>query len=99
VSEERIVRSGYRHHRPRETWVDVFIQESLRDQMRTMSGRYSRLRAAVLDYLEAGGKENAGEYLTRLRREVGRQIERDSRTDIEREMDGLTFVGAHRRQR
>lgn len=67
------VNAGYSNRSKREEWVDVFIQESLRDQMRKMASRYSRLRSAVLDYLEATGKENAGEYLTRLRREVGRQ--------------------------
>ena len=66
-------RAGYASRARREEWVDVFIQESLRDQLRKMASRYSRLRASVIDYLEAGGKENALEYLTRLRSEVGRQ--------------------------
>lgn len=53
--------------------MDVFIQESLRDQMRTMASKYTRLRGAVINYLESKGLENEGGYLIRLEREVGRQ--------------------------
>lgn len=67
------VHSGYRSRGRKEEWVDIFIQENLRDQMRTMASRYSRLRAAVIDYLESKGLENEGGYLIRLEREVGRQ--------------------------
>lgn len=67
------VHAGYRSRGRKEEWVDIFIQENLRDQMRTMASRYSRLRAAAIDYLESKGRENEGGYLIRLEREVGRQ--------------------------
>lgn len=73
MGEERSVHAGYRSRGRKEEWVDVFIQESLRDQMRTMASKYTRLRGAVIDYLESKGLENEGGYLVRLEREVGRQ--------------------------
>jgi len=66
------VASGYRC-RERQEWVDVFVQESLRDELRKLASRYSRLRAATVDYLESRGRESEPQYLTRLRSEVGRE--------------------------
>lgn len=73
MSEERIVRSGFRSAKSRQEWTDIFIQESLRDELRSMASRYTRLRGAVINYLESKGLENEGGYLIRLEREVGRQ--------------------------
>ena len=67
------VSSGFRTRSKREEWTDVFIQESLRDELRSMASRYTRLRGAVINYLESKGLENEGGYLIRLEREVGRQ--------------------------
>ena len=72
MSEERIVRSGYRHAKPREQWVDVFVQESLRDELRSMASRYTKLRAAVQNWAHSRGLENEGKYLHEMLREVGR---------------------------
>lgn len=71
MSQERIVQSGFRH-RKRQEWVDVFVQESLRDELRSMASRYTRLRAAVQNWAHARGLENEGQYLHELLREVGR---------------------------
>lgn len=72
MSEERIVRSGFRGHKPREAWVDIFIQESLRDQLRTMASRYTKLRAAVQNWAMSRGLESEGKHLHEMLREVGR---------------------------
>lgn len=72
MSQEPIVRSGYRRAKPREQWVDVFIQESLRDQLRTMAKRYTKLRAAVQNWAMSRGLENEGKHLHEMLREVGR---------------------------
>ena len=112
MSQDRVVHSGYRR-RQRQEWVDVFVQESLRDELRCMASRYTKLRAAVQNWATSRGLENEGKYLHALLREVGRWPENnaqdtfrgkpwedlDTRTEVERQMDGLRFVGAHRRQR
>ena len=92
------VHSGYRS-RKRQEWADVFTIEALRDQHRRMASRYSKLRAAVLLWAESRGKETEGGHLHALLREVGRWPDKDTRTEEERAVDGLTFVGAHRRMR
>lgn len=71
MSEERIVHSGFRSKR-RQEWVDVFIQESLRDQLRTMATRYTKLRAAVQNWAMSRGLESEGKHLHEMLREVGR---------------------------
>lgn len=91
-----IVKSGYRS-RKRQEWTDVLTIEALRDQHRRMASKYSRLRAAVLLWAEARGKDAEGGHLHALLREVGRWPEDDTRTQEERAMDELDFVGAHRR--
>lgn len=98
MTETRPVHSGFRS-RKRQEWVDVFIQESLRDQLRTMAVRYAKLRAAVQNWAKSRGLENEGNHLHEMLREVGRWPERDERTDDERAVDEVRFVGAHRRMR
>ena len=71
MSEERIVKSGFRSKRDHE-WTDVFIQESLRDELRSMASRYTKLRAAVQNWAHNRGLENEGRYLHEMLREVGR---------------------------
>lgn len=66
------VHSGYRSRGRKEEWVDVFIQESLRDQLRMMASRYTRLRAAVQNWAMSRGLENEGKHLHEMLREVGR---------------------------
>lgn len=90
------VTAGQRRAR-RQEWVDVFIQESLRDQLRTMAVRYAKLRAAVQNWAKSRGLENEGAHLHEMLREVGRWPE--TRTDEERAVDEVRFVGAHRRMR
>ena len=72
MSEERIVRSGYRSSKSRQEWTDIFIQESLRDELRSMASRYTKLRAAVQNWAHSRGLENEGAHLHEMLREVGR---------------------------
>ena len=51
----------------------MFTIEALRDQHKQMASKYTRLRGAVLDYLESKGLENEDQYLIRMEREAGRR--------------------------
>lgn len=93
-----MVTAGYHGRRPTVEELTLRLEAS-RITERTARRRYSRLRGAVLTWAEARGLEAEGPHLRALLREVGRLPEVDSRTDEEREVDGLTFVGAHRRAR
>ena len=65
-----IVRSGFQSRR---TTSQALVVEALRDQHRDMASKYTKLRGAVLDWLESRGLENEDQYLIRMEREVGRQ--------------------------
>lgn len=93
------VHSGFQS-RSKPTIQELTLRlEAARAAEAAACSRYCKLRGAVLAWAEARGLEAEGPHLHALLREVGRWPERDSRTEVEREMDGLTFVGAHRRQR
>jgi Fe2+ or Zn2+ uptake regulation protein len=51
----------------------VFAIENLRHAHKQAASKYTRLRAAVLDFLERKGMEGEDGYLVRLEREVGRK--------------------------
>ena len=55
-----------------EGFFRVFVQESLRDELRSMASRYSKLRAAVQNWANSRGLENEGKHLHEMLREVGR---------------------------
>lgn len=67
------VRSGLTHPR-RPTIEELTLRlEAARGAEAVACSRYTRLRAAVIDWLESRTLENEGNYIVRLEREVGRQ--------------------------
>lgn len=67
------VHSGY-CGRSRPTVEELTLRlEAARDETRVACSRYTRLRAAVLDWLESKGLENEDQYLIRMEREAGRR--------------------------
>lgn len=66
-----IVRSGFRPHS--DKLAAALTIESLRMQHEEMARKYSKLRGAVLDWLDSRGLENEPAYLVRVEREVGRR--------------------------
>ena len=68
-----IVHSGYQSGR-RPTIEELTLRlEAARAETNTACSRYSRLRGAVLDWLESRGLENEDQYLIRMEREAGRR--------------------------
>ena len=92
------VRGGYAQAKTPTVAELTCRLEAARDEMRAACSRYSKLRAAVLTWAESRGLEAEGAHLHSLLREVGRQPG-DGRTEVERAMDGPTFLGAHSRMR
>lgn len=92
------VNAGYHGAHPTVQEL-TFRLEAARQAERIACEKYIKLRGKVLAWAESRTLENEGAHLHALLREVGRWPEQDSRTDVEREMDGLRFVGAHRRGR
>jgi hypothetical protein len=73
VSAEPVVRAGYRG-RSRPTHEELVLRlEAARSETQVACSRYTRLRGAVLDWLEARGLENESQYLIRMEREAGRR--------------------------
>lgn len=67
------VRAGLAHIR-RPTVEELTLRlEAARAAEAAACSRYTRLRGAVIDWLESRTLENEGAYLVRLEREVGRQ--------------------------
>jgi hypothetical protein len=68
-----IVHAGYGSKR-RPTIEELTLRlEAARAETAVACSRYTRLRAAVLDWLEAKGLENEDQYLIRMEREAGRR--------------------------
>lgn len=93
-----MVTAGYNGRRPTVEELTLRL-EAARQAEQIACSRYCKLRGLLLAWAEARGLENEGPHLRALLREVGRLPERDWRTDEERAVDQLTFVGAHRRPR
>ena len=70
-TQERIVRGGHRG-KNRETWSDVFMWESLRNELRATKALLTRLRAAALNWANARGLESEPRHLHALLRELGK---------------------------
>lgn len=98
MSQERVVHSGYSGNKPTVQEL-TFRLEAARAAETAACSRYTKLRGKVLAWAESRGLENEGAHLHDLLREVGRWPARETRTPEEVAVDGLTFLGAHRRGR
>ena len=70
-TQERIVRGGHRG-KARETWTDVFLWESMRNELRATKALLTRLRATGLNWANSRGLESEPRHLHALLKELGK---------------------------